>query len=158
MKKQLLTFVITLLITTLASAQKTKKFEFHTGPSLFAPITKTIDWDNKAWGQRVNVEYKKNKDFSYVLTFGYQQSKENDLQAPVILNVQHRLFKNIHIFGGMGTTFSNMEMGKFTLSTGVSYVQKRWTIQQSIFRVTKMKNNIDGEHFNNIGVALLYKL
>jgi hypothetical protein len=155
MKKILLLLLI--VISTVSYGQK--KWEVSIGPSLFAPITNTIDWDNKAWGQRVQIAHHSNhKDFYYTLLLGLQQTKNKEVQTPIIPNVKWRATKNIHIGFGTGVVFFSNDGARFTISPSISYVNKRWTLEQSLFRTTNFVSNLDGTHYNNLGLTLLYRL
>lgn len=156
MKKTLVLFL--LMVSTLSYGQK--KWDVSVGPSLFAPVAKTIDWDRKAWGQRVNVaKVAKHEHFYYVLTLGLQQSKDRELQIPVIPSVRYKMYKNFHIGFGMGTTFSNKDKGRFTLAPSISYNKKRWIIEQSLFRTTVIDRYTSaGSHQNNVGLSVMYTL
>lgn len=156
MRKLLLLLLI--VISSVSYGQK--KLDVQVGPSLFAPVTKTIDWDNKAWGQRVQLSYDCNhKYFYYTLMLGLQQSKGNRLQVPVIPSVRYKMWKGLHLGFGMGATFSNDDNARFTLAPSVSYTLKRWTVEQSLFRTTNLvQNTTDGDHVNNLGLTVYFKL
>lgn len=147
-----------MVISTLSYGQK--KLDVSVGPSLFTPVTNTIDWDNRAWGQRIQVSYMGNhKDFYYTLSLGLQQTKNKELQAPIIPSVKWRATKKVHFGFGMGAVFFSSDNARFTLSPSISYVTKRWTIEQSIFRTTNLiPNTTDGTHHNNLGFSVMYRL
>jgi len=153
--------IILLTLVVLSTfAVKAQKVELNVGASIFAPITKDINSNARAWGQRVQVAFPKSDILTYTLTLGYQQTKDKFVQIPVIPGVRIKAHKGLHLGFGAGATFFKNDGARFTISPSVGYKIKKWYIEQSIFRTTKMINlpGNDGEHFNNIGFSVFYQL
>ena len=160
MKKVLLT-VLTIILAFTVEAQylNLKKLEVNVGASIFAPISKDISSDNRAWGQRVYLVAPRNDKFAYTLTLGYQQDRDRFVQMPALLGFRHKAYKNLYVSVGAGATFFKNENPRFTLTPAIGYQHKRLYIEQSLFRTTKFnKLPLDADHFNNIGFSLFYKL
>lgn len=135
--------------------QKFQQLEINAGVSLFAPISKDIVWDDKAWGQRVQFVKVKNNQLAYVLNLGLQQGKQ--LQIPVLMNLRHFMYKRVYVTYGAGATFLKNEDARFTLTAGWGVQMKRLVIEQSLFRTTAGKD-MDKTHYNNLGVTVFYRL
>lgn len=157
--KTILLTVLALLTTLLSHGQALKKLEVSVGASFFAPVSKDVAWDNRAWGQRVQFTLPTDSVFSFTLALGYQQDKDRYVQMPVLAGVRIRTYKNLHLGLGAGATFFKEDKARFTLTPSIGYQHKRWYIEQSLFRTTKFYNlPLDGEHFNNAGFSVFYRL
>lgn len=149
--------ILLVLITNVTFGQKFQKLEINAGLSLFAPITKDVSWDNRAWGQRVQLVKPRNDKFAYVLNLGMQQNKNKEIQLPVLMNLRHFMYKSIYITYGAGATFLKEDNTRFTLSAGWGVQLKKFVIEQSLFRTTAGED-MDKSHYNNLGVSVLYRL
>lgn len=150
--KQIL-FILLVIVTNLSYGQK---LEVNAGVSLFAPITKDLSWNDKSWGQRVQLLKPLNENFAVALNLGMQQNKK-ELQLPVLVNLRHIIYKNIFINYGGGTTFFKNDNTRFTLTAGWGVQMKKLVIEQSIFRTTAGEDR-PTPHFNNLGVTVMYRL
>lgn len=150
--------ILAVFITSSAFAQKTQKLEFSVGASLFAPITKNISFDDKAWGQRVQIVKPTDKQFAFVFNAGVQQDENQFLQIPLLIGSRHILYKNFYITYGTGATFMNKGNNpQFTITGGWGLNFNKFVIEQSIFRTTAGEKAVI-PHTNNIGLSVLYKL
>ena len=156
--KRILLLLVATLITGISFGQKFQKLEFNVGASLFSPIAKNLSWDDKAWGQRMQLVKPKNDKFAYVLNFGIQQNKDQFVQIPVLLNARHFVYRKIYVTYGTGVTFFNDEKSRFTLTTGWGVQTKRFVIEQSLFRTTASESYLGKPHDNNVGISVLYRL
>jgi hypothetical protein len=149
MKKQFLLFLaIACSLVTFGQNHK-QGWDISVGPTLHAPLAGKIDWDSKAWGQKV--QFSKN---NMNLSFGFMQNKGGFVQMPVLVGYRKHLKKNLHVGLDGGMTFFDGQKGQFTYvpSVGLNF-HKKWCLEQSILRTVK-----DGKHSNQVGLTLLYKL
>lgn len=149
--------ILLVFVTTTTFGQKFQKLEINAGVSLFAPITKDVSWDDRAWGQRVQLVKPRNDKFAYVLNLAMQQNKDKEIQLPVLMNLRHFMYKSIYITYGAGATFFKNDNTRFTLTAGWGVQMKRLVIEQSVFRTTAGATR-PTPHYNNLGVTVFYRL
>lgn len=150
--------IAAILIASNTFAQKFKKLEVNVGASLFVPVTKDLAWENKAWGQRLQLVKPRNEKFAYVANLGIQQNRDNFLQIPALLGLRHHLYKNLYVTYGTGATFFKNEKARFSLTAGWGVQMKKLVIEQSVFRTSMTNQTLVHPHFNNAGLAVLYRL
>jgi hypothetical protein len=157
--KRIMLLLVVVLATSICFGQKFQKLEVNVGASIFAPITKDVTWDDKAWGQRIQFVKAKNKDLAYILNFGIQQSSGKFIQLPLLANLRHFVYKQIYVTYGAGATFLKNENPRFTMNTGWGIQTKKLIIEQSVFRTTRANyTTLDVFHNNNIGLSVMYRL
>lgn len=136
-------------LVTFAQHHKKGGWDISVGAIGYAPIAKNVDWDSKAWGQKVKFS-KKHVNFS----LGYMQNKAGHAQMPVLVGVRKHLVKNLHAGLDGGVTFFNGQKGQFTYNPSIGFMlNKKWCIEQSILRMVK-----DGKHRSQVGLSVLYRL
>jgi len=148
MKKLSLLFLA--VVCTLVSVGQNKKgWDISVAPTVFAPIAKNVDWNSKAWGQRVEFSKK-----NFRISSGFMQNKAGNVNMPVLVGVKRHLVKNLHVGLDGGVTFFNGKKGQFTYAPSVGMsINKRWCLEQSILRTV-----VDGKHSSQVGLALHYRL
>ena len=148
MKKHILLFFA--MVFSLATfAQKKGGWDISVGATAMAPIAKNVDWDSKAWGQKIDFS-KKNMNVS----FGFMQDKDGFVRIPALIGFRKHLKKGLHIGLDGGVTFFNGQKGQFTYVPSVGYrINKKWCLEQSILRTVK-----DGKHSSLVGFGLKYHL
>lgn len=70
MKKHILLFFVTVLSLATFAQKKDGGWDISVGATAMAPLAKNVDWDSKAWGQKVDFS-KKNMNVS----IGFMQDK-----------------------------------------------------------------------------------
>ena len=151
--KKILMLLVVAVSTVTAFGQN--KFPTHVkvGATLYAPLTKDVNWTSKMWGQKVQVGLFENKTTCAHLTLGYMQSRESFVQMPAMLGVRRKIYKNIHAGADAGVSFFKGMPAQSTYNLAVGATFKKWTIEQSVLRTIK-----DGKHSSITGVGLLYSL
>ena len=149
MKKQFLLFLAIVCSLVTFGQNHKEGWDISVGPTLHAPLAGKIDWNSKAWGQKV--QFSKN---NMNVSFGFMQNKAGFVQMPVLVGYRKHLNKNLHLGLDGGMTFFDGQKGQFTYVPSVGYrINKRWCLEQSILRTLK-----DGKHSNFATVGLLYHL
>ena len=147
-KKFLLVFALVSSLVVFGQDHK-KGWDVSVGPTLFAPIAKTVDWNSKAWGQ--TVKFNKN---NMVVTLGFMQDKNNFVVAPVLIGGRKHLNHNLQLGLDAGVTFFHGQKGQFTYVPSLGYkINKKWCLEQSLLRTVK-----GGKTTNRVGFGLLYNL
>ncbi len=149
MKKHILLF-FAMAFSLVTFAQKHKGgWDISVGATVMAPLAGKVEWDSKAWGQRVDFR-KKNMNVS----LGFMQDKAGFVRMPVLVGYRKHLTKGLHIGLDGGVTFFDGHKGQFTYVPSIGYgINKKWCLEQSILRTVK-----DGKHSNLIGLGLKYRL
>ncbi len=149
MKKHiLLFFAIVCSLVTVAQKQK-GGWDISVGANVNAPLAGNVDWDSKAWGQKVNFS-KKHMNVS----FAFMQDKAGFVRMPVLVGYRKHLTKGLNIGLDGGVTFFDGQKGQFTYVPSIEYrINKKWCLEQSILRTVK-----DGKHSNLLGLGLRYHL
>jgi len=148
-KKFLLFFAIVCSLVAFGQDHKKEGWDVSVGPTLFAPMTKSVDWNSKAWGE--TVKFHKNR---MVVTVGFMQDKNNFVVVPVLIGGRKHLKHGLHLGLDAGVTFFHGQKGQFTYVPSLGYkINKKWCLEQSILRTVK-----DGKTSNRVGFGLLYSL
>jgi len=156
--KRIMLLLVVVLTTSICFGQKFQKLEVNVGASIFAPITKDVTWEDKAWGQRIQFVKPRNDKFAYLLNFGIQQSNGKFIQLPLLANLRHFVYKQIYVTYGAGPTFLKNDNPRFTINAGWGIQTKKFIIEQSVFRTTMSDHTTVHPHFNNIGFTVMYRL
>ena len=147
-KKFLLVFALVSSLVVFGQDHK-KGWDVSVGPTLFAPMAKSVDWNSKAWGQ--TVKFNKN---NMVVTLGFMQDKNNFVVAPVLIGGRKHLNHNLQLGLDAGVTFFHGQKGQFTYVPSLGYkINKKWCLEQSLLRTVK-----GGKTTNRVGFGLLYNL
>jgi len=148
-KKFLLFFAIVCSLVAFGQDHKKEGWDVSVGPTLFAPMTKSVDWNSKAWGQTMKFNKK-----NMVVTLGFMQDKNNFVVAPVLVGGRKHLKHNLHVGLDAGVTFFHGQKGQFTYVPSLGYrINKKWCLEQSLLRTVK-----GGKTSNRVGFGLLYNL
>jgi hypothetical protein len=148
-KKFLLFFAIACSLVAFGQDHKKEGWDVSVGPTLFAPMAKSIDWNSKSWGQAVKFNKK-----NVVVSLGFMQDNNNFVVAPVLVGVRKHLKHNLYVGLDGGVTFFHGHKGQFTYVPTVGYkINQKWCLEQSILRTVK-----EGKTTNRVGLGLLYNL
>jgi len=148
MKKHILLF-FAMVFSLVTFAQKKEGWNISVGATAMAPIAKNVDWNSKAWGQRVDFSKK-----NWNVSFGFMQNKAGFVRMPALVGYRKHLKKGLHIGLDGGVTFFNGQKGQFTYAPSIGYrINKKWCLEQSILRTVK-----DGKHSSLTGFGLKYHL
>ena len=148
-KKFLLFFAIVCSLVSVAQDHKKEGWDISVGATLNTPLAGNVDWDSKAWGQKVNF-HKKN----FVASFGFMQDKAGFVRMPATVGVRKHLKKGLNVGLDGGVTFFDGQKGQFTYVPSIGYrINKKWCLEQSILRTVK-----DGKHSSLWSLGLLYHL
>jgi len=149
MKKHILLFFATVFSLATFAQKKDGGWDISVGATAMAPIAKNVDWDSKAWGQRVDFSKK-----NWNVSLGYMQDNDGFARIPALVGFRKHLKKGLHIGLDGGVTFFNGQKGQFTYVPSVGYrINKKWCLEQSILRTVK-----DGKHSSLTGFGLKYNL
>lgn len=131
--KKLLLIVVALLVTTLIFAQKKTEVIGTANADLLLPIGKAATpLYNAGLGATLQVEFKRKKPLSYLLTSGYQvqAAKTNTqtlIQFPTMFGLKYRFSPTVSIQQSGGISVINNGIGvKFIYSPTICFEYEKW--------------------------------